>query len=339
MPRTRRVDCSGPGLRRVRRGRGFSYHEEDGARITDAAVIDRINGLAIPPAWEDVWICSDPRGHVQATGIDAAGRKQYRYHDDWRAHRDRQKFDRMLDFAERLPKLRDRIESGLTERGLVRERVCAAAAALLDLGLFRIGSERYENENESYGLTTLKVRHVAFDRGGVEFEYPAKSGQTARHRISDPVVIPVLKALAKRGKPDDYLLTYRDGRTWSDLDPDDVNDWIKDTIGDEFSAKDFRTWNATVVAAEILAQHDGEETSKAGRKRLVTATCREVAKFLNNTPAVCRTSYIDPRVFDRFDAGETIAADVRRIERRSGAGRFADREAIERAVAKLLDAG
>jgi DNA topoisomerase IB len=321
----------------VRRGRGFSYHEEDGERITDAAVIDRISGLAIPPAWEDVWICSDPRGHVQATGIDAAGRKQYRYHDDWRAHRDRQKFDRMLDFAKRLPKLRDRIEAGLAERGLVRERVCAGAAALLDLGLFRIGSERYEDENESYGLTTLKVRHIAFDREGVEFEYPAKSGQMAHHRISDPVVIPVLKALAKRGKPDDYLLTYREGRSWRDLDPDDVNDWIKATIGDEFSAKDFRTWNATVVAAEVLAQHDGEETGKAARKRLVTATCGEVAKFLNNTPAVCRASYIDPRVFDRFDAGETIAADVRRIERRNGAGHFADREAIERAVVRLLD--
>lgn len=336
MPRTRRVDCSGPGLRRVRRGRGFSYHEDDGARIADAAVIDRIAGLAIPPAWEDVWICSDPRGHVQATGVDAAGRKQYRYHDDWRAHRDRQKFDRMLDFAQRLPKLRERVEAGLAERGLVFERVCAAAIALLDLGLFRIGSERYEDENESYGLTTLKVRHVTFDRGGAKFEYPAKSGQVAIHRISDPVVIPALKALAKRGDPNDDLLTYRRGRTWTDLDPDDVNDWIKQTIGDDFSAKDFRTWNATVVAAEVLAQHDGTDAGKAGKKRLVTATCREVAKFLNNTPAVCRSSYIDPRVFDRFDSGETIAAAVRRIERRSGAGRFADREAIERAVVKLL---
>jgi DNA topoisomerase IB len=336
MPRTRRVDCSGPGLRRVRRGRGFSYHEEDGTRIGDPAVVERINDLAIPPAWEDVWICADPRGHVQATGIDAAGRKQYQYHDDWRANRDLEKFDRMLDFARKLPKLRERIETGLGKRGLVYERVCAAAVALLDLGLFRIGSERYEDENESYGLTTLKVRHVRFDRQGAEFEYPAKSGQLSVHRISDPVVIPALKALARRGKRGDDLLTYRDGRRWEDLRPEHVNGWIKESIGEQFSAKDFRTWNATVVAAQFLAEHDGEETTKAGRKRIVNETVREVAKFLNNTPAVCRASYIDPRVFDRFDAGETIAGSVRRLERRSGRDEFVDREAIERAVVRLL---
>jgi DNA topoisomerase IB len=337
MPRTRRVDCSGPGLRRVRRGKGFSYHEEDGTRITDADVIERISALAIPPAWDDVWICSDPRGHVQATGTDAAGRKQYRYHDDWRAHRDREKFDRMLDFARRLPKLRARIESGLAGRGLSFDRVCATAVALLDLGLFRIGSERYEDENNSYGLTTLKVRHVSFGRGGAEFEYPAKSGQLASHQVSDPVVIPVLKALARRGKPDDDLLTYREGRSWADLGPDQVNDWIKETIGEDFSAKDFRTWNATVVAAEVLADRDDGKRTKAAKKRAVTETVGEVAKYLNNTPAVCRASYIDPRVFDCFDAGETIAGPVERIERRSGPGEFADREAIERSVVRLLE--
>jgi DNA topoisomerase-1 len=336
MPRTRRVDCSGPGLRRVRRGRGFSYHEEDGPRISDAAVIDRINGLAIPPAWEDVWICSDPRGHVQATGIDAAGRKQYRYHDDWRAHRDREKFDRMIDFARKLPKLRDRVEAGLGERGLVFERVCGAAAALLDLGLFRIGSERYEDENESYGLTTLKVRHVRFDREGVEFEYPAKSGQTARHRISDPVVIPVLKALARRGEPDDYLLTYRDGRAWLDLDPDDVNDWIKETIGDEFSAKDFRTWNATVLAAVALSRHDPRELSRTARRRAISEAVKQVAGYLSNTPAVCRSSYVDPRVLDRFDSGDTIRHALDRELNGAEPGEFPDRERIEAAVLGLL---
>ena len=337
MPRTRRVDCSGPGLRRVRRGRGFSYHEDDGARIDDPAVVERINDLAIPPAWDDVWICADPRGHVQATGIDAAGRKQYRYHDDWRTHRDREKFDRMLRFARRLPKLRKRIESGLAERGLVQERVCAAAVSLLDLGLFRIGSERYEDENESYGLTTLKVRHVSFDRSGAEFEYPSKSGQVSVHRIEDPVVMPVLKALSRRGAPDDDLLMFRDGRQWHDLVPEHVNGWIKETIGEQFSAKDFRTWNATVVAAQFLAEHDGEAPTKAAKKRIGNETVREVAKFLNNTPAVTRSSYIDPRVFDRFDAGETIAASLRRLQRRSRRGRFVDREAIERAVVRLLD--
>ena len=186
MPRTRRVDCSGPGFGRVRRGKGFSYHEESGERIADPDVINRIRALAIPPAWEEVWICSDPRGHIQATGLDAAGRKQYRYHDDWRAGRDRQKFDEMLDFAHRLPLLRERIDAGLATRGLIRERVCATAVALLDLGLFRIGSERYEDENESYGLTTLKVRHLRFEDGAAIFAYPAKSGQESSHVIADP---------------------------------------------------------------------------------------------------------------------------------------------------------
>jgi DNA topoisomerase-1 len=336
MPRTRRVDCSGPGLRRVRRGKGFSYHEEDGERVTDAEVIDRISGLAIPPAWTDVWICSDPRGHIQATGIDAAGRKQYRYHDDWRARRDRQKFDEMLEFARRLPRLRRRIDEGLAERGLVLERVSAAAVGLLDRGLFRIGSERYEDENESYGLTTLKVKHLHFENGAAVFEYPSKSGQTSSHEIADPALMPVLKALAKRGEPDEDLLGYRDGREWRDLTPVHVNSWIKDVAGEEFSAKDFRTWNATVLAAMALAEHDGEETTKAARKRIGREVVESVAAHLNNTPAVCRASYIDPRVFDRFDSGQTVADSLRRFDRRAGDG-FADREAIERAVVDLLE--
>ena len=162
MARTRRSNCSGPGIRRRGRGRGFSYHEEDGELISDEQTLERVRALAVPPAWTDVWICPDPRGHLQATGYDAAGRKQYLYHEDWRAHRDREKFDEMLDFARRLPKLRERIAAGLGERGLGLERSCACAAALLDLGLFRIGEERYENENASYGLTTLKCRHLTF---------------------------------------------------------------------------------------------------------------------------------------------------------------------------------
>jgi DNA topoisomerase I len=337
MPRTRRVDCSAPGLRRVRRGKGFSYHEEDGTRVTDADVIERISALAIPPAWDDVWICSDPRGHVQATGIDAAGRKQYRYHDDWRAHRDRQKFDRMLDFARRLPKLRARIESGLAGRGLSFDRVCATAVALLDLGLFRIGSERYEDENNSYGLTTLKVRHVSFSRGGAEFEYPAKSGQLASHQVSDPVVIPVLKALARRGKPDDDLLTYRDGRSWADLGPDQVNDWIKETIGEDFSAKDFRTWNATVLAALALAFDGPPPETKTARRRRINEAVKGVAFFLGNTPAVCRKSYIDPRVIDRFEDGETIGPAVRRRRPASDVFDARTQRTIERAVIRLIE--
>ena len=337
MPRTRRVDCSGPGLRRVRRGKGFSLHEEDGTRVEDSEVIERIAGLAIPPAWEDVWICSDPRGHIQATGVDAAGRKQYRYHDDWRANRDRAKFDEMLEFARRLPRMRKRIDDGLALRGLVLERVSATAVALLDRGLFRIGSERYADENASYGLTTIEVRHVRFAGGAAIFEYPSKSGQISSHEIADPDLIPVLKALVKRGKPKQDLLMFREGREWRDLVPEHVNRWIKDAVGEEFSAKDFRTWNATVVAAMVLAEHDGEETTKAGRKRIGKIAVEQAAEMLNNTPAVCRASYIDPRVFDRFDSGLTVADSLRRLDAKAGKDGFADREAIERAVVDLLE--
>jgi len=321
----------------VRRGKGFSYHEEDGERVTDADVIERIAGLAIPPAWQDVWICSDPRGHIQATGVDAAGRKQYRYHDDWRARRDRLKFDEMLEFARILPELRERIDEGLGKRGLILDRVSAAAVGLLDRGLFRIGSERYEDENESYGLTTLKVRHVRFAHGAAVFEYPSKSGQTSRHEIADPALLPVLKALVKRGDPDEDLLMYREGREWKDLVPAHVNGWIKEAAGGAFSAKDFRTWNATVLAAMALAEHDGEATTKSSRKRIGREVVESVAQHLNNTPAVCRASYIDPRVFDRFDTGQTLADSLRRLDRRAGEDRFADREAIERAVVDLLE--
>jgi DNA topoisomerase IB len=338
VARTRRVDCSGPGLHRVRRGRGFSYHRENGALVEDTAVIERVAALAIPPAWREVWICEDPRGHIQATGIDDAGRKQYRYHDDWRVHRDRRKFERMLDFARRLPALRERIAHDLGGRGLTLERVTAGAVALLDQGLFRIGSERYEDENESYGLTTLKVGHVRFGGGGAEFEYPAKSGQLSRHRISDPRLVTLVRSLARRGDAGDGLFTYRNGRAWHQLDADQVNDWIKATAGEDFSAKDFRTWNATVLAAGALAGHD-PAASTARRKKAKAEAVAVVAEQLNNTAAVARGSYIDPRVFDRFDAGETIAASLRGIESHTAAGEFAARESIERAVLRLLENG
>jgi DNA topoisomerase I len=337
VPRTKRVDCSAPGIRRIRRGRGFSYHEEDGTAVTDATTLERIRNLAIPPAWTDVWICSHPRGHVQATGVDAAGRKQYRYHDDWRAHRDRLKFEQMLDFARRLPRLRERLDEDLGRRGLVFERVCACAVRLLDLGLFRVGSERYEAENESYGLTTLKCRHVRSERGRVVFDYPAKSGQRSVHEISDPSVLPTVRALRRRGGPDDDLLRYRRGREWPDLGSEQVNAYIKESTSASFSAKDFRTWNATVLAASLLARQEQEPGSKAARRRIVNEVVRQTAEYLNNTPAVCRASYIDPRVFDRYDSGETIRPALRRIERGTDPGAFVDREAIERAVIRLLE--
>jgi DNA topoisomerase-1 len=339
MARTRRVDTNGPGIRRVKRGAGFSYHEEDGARISDKATLERIRALAIPPAWKEVWICPHPRGHVQATGYDVAGRKQYRYHDDWRESRDRVKFAEMEEFAKSLPALRERLDRDLRRRQLDFERVCACAVRLLDLGLFRVGSERYEAENESYGLTTIKQRHVRISGRTATFEYPAKSGKVSSHDITNPVVMPTLKKLKARtgGRELKDLLVYKvDGR-WHDLGSADVNAFIKEIAGSGFSAKDFRTWNATVLAAVFLAGDDEPEPkTKAARKRIANRAIGETAKYLNNTPAVCRASYIDPRIFDRFESGETIAPRIERMERAADPGEFVDREKIEAAVLDLL---
>lgn len=339
MPRTRRVDPNGPGIRRIKRGTGFSYHEEDGDRISDTATLERIRSLAIPPAWSEVWICPHPRGHVQATGLDVAGRRQYRYHDDWRASRDQLKFAEMEQFAKALPGMRERLAGDLKLRGLAYDRVCACSVWLLDCGLFRIGSERYENDNESYGLTTIKRKHVKIERGVATFDYPAKSGKRSTHEINDPKVMPTLKSLKQRtggAKLKDFLV-YKDGREWKDLVADDVNAFIKEISGEGFSAKDFRTWNATVVAAMSIAQEDGdaEAETKAARKRVITKAIEKTAEMLNNTPAVCRASYIDPRVFDRYEAGETIGNRMKRLDKAAGDG-FAERDKLERAVLALL---
>ena len=339
MTRTRRVDTSSPGIRRVGRGTGFSYHEEDRTLISDRATLERIRALAVPPAWKDVWICPHPRGHIQATGIDDAGRKQYRYHDDWRESRDRIKFEEMERFAGSLPALRARLDEGLGRRGLVKDRVCCCAVRLLDLGLFRVGSERYEADNESYGLTTIKKKHMTIERGTATFSYPSKSGQRSTHAISDPSVMPTLRALKKRKQAPKLkdLLVYHEGREWKDLVAEDVNALIKEIAGDGFSAKDFRTWSATVLAAVFVTEESEKvaNTSRGSRKRAVTRAIERTADFLNNTPAVCRASYIDPRVFDRFYGGETIGPQLKRIERAAD-GSFLDEEKIDRAVLKLL---
>ena len=339
MPRLRRADCSGPGIRRVRRGRGFSYHEEDGALIRDAETLARIRDLAIPPAWREVWICPHPAGHLQATGIDAAGRKQYLYHERWRESRDRQKFDEMIDFARVLPNLRRRVGDDLELRGLVRERVLACAIRLLDLGFFRVGSEAYAEENETFGLATMRKRHVRFDNGAAVFDYPAKGSKRHVQEIDDPPAVAVLRALARRNGGGRDLLAYYAGRQWRDVRAAEVNDYLKQVAGGEFSAKDFRTWNATVLAAIGLAVRNREDPrpSRAKRRRWANAVVKDVAGYLSNTPAVCRASYIDPRVFDRFDSNATILAPVEKAIEGRGPDQFPDRERIERAVLKLLN--
>jgi DNA topoisomerase I len=321
----------------VRRGRGFSYvDEETGERITDPETLERIGELVIPPAWKDVWVCPFPNGHIQATGFDEAGRKQYRYHDRWREHRDREKFEAVLELATELPRVRRRLKRDLKRRGLVRERVLACAIRLLDLGFFRIGSEQYAEENETYGLATLRKRHVSFDRGLIVFSYEAKNSQQRVQTIDDPEIVPIVRSLRRRQGGGHELLAYRENGGWRDVRSDQINEYLKEVAGSEFTAKDFRTWNATVLAAVALALHESEAKSKAARKRIASAATKAVSEYLGNTPAVCRASYIDPRVFDRFDAGETIRPRLEDLGGKFDPTKPTHRERVEAAVLELV---
>jgi DNA topoisomerase IB len=305
--RLRRSDVTMPGLARRRRGRGWQYLEPDGEPVTDDEILARIAELAIPPAWKDVWICPYPGGHIQATGIDAAGRKQYLYHPRWRERRDQEKFDEMLDFARALPKMRERVARDLEDRDdFGAERVLACAVRLLDRGFFRIGSEDYAVTNDTYGLATMRKDHVALSGETIRFDYPAKHGKRRVQAVVDPEVAVVIATLKRRRSGGDELLACRRGRRWVDVKSPDINAYIKEATGADFSAKDFRTWGATVLAAVAVAVSGGAADTKTARKRAVTRAVKEVAHYLGNTPAVARGSYIDPRVFDRYQDGLTI---------------------------------
>jgi DNA topoisomerase IB len=339
MPRLRRVDCAVPAISRRRRGRGFEYLDDStGERIGDEETLERIKSLAIPPAWEEVWICADPLGHIQATGLDARGRKQYRYHDLWRERRDRQKFDAMVDFARSLPKLRKQVERDLRKRNISRERVLACSVRLLDRGFFRIGSEDYAEENETYGLATMRKRHVTIEGKTLVFDYEAKGGKRRVQTIIDPKVSRLVKNLRERRGGGQELLAYRNGREWRDVRSDEINEYIKNVIGEEHSAKDFRTWNATVLAAVVLAASARERdmSTKGGRNRAKRDAVKQVAQYLGNTPAVCRASYIDPRVFDRFDGGLTVGGVFDRLPKDPADWPEIQRP-IEKAVLDLID--
>jgi DNA topoisomerase IB len=327
---------------RRRRGRGFEYLDPDGGRVDDPEVLERIAQLVIPPAWRGVWVCMDPLGHLQATGVDAAGRKQYLYHERWRAHRDRRKFDSMVAFGAALPRLRRRVARDLqlpigerrVEVGqLTKPRVLALAARLLDLGFFRIGSEDYAERNESYGLTTMLREHVTVGACEVIFDFPAKSGQRRVQAIADRQALVMVGAL-KRRRSGSQLLAYRTSDGWRDLTADEVNAYLKRRSGGEFTAKDFRTWNATVLAAIALAGAE-EVNGKAAREREIKRAIKAVAAYLGNTPAVCRASYVDPRVIDRFQAGVTIAEAIGRTGPDLGKARV--RARVESAVLELLE--
>jgi len=309
VTRLRRSDVCAPGIARRRAGRGFVYLDADGERVTDSEVLARIHDLVIPPAWRDVWICPYPGGHIQATGVDVKGRKQYLYHAAWRARRDQEKFDEMLRFARALPALRERVAADLERDDMDEERVLATAVRLLDRGFFRIGSEDYAVENESYGLATMRKEHVTVGEDFIVFDYPAKSGRQHVQRVVDPEVGAIVERLKRRRGGGDELLAYKRRGRWVDVKSPDINAYIKEVTGEDFSAKDFRTWGATVLAAVALAVSPTRDTTTA-RKRAVTRAVKEVAHQIGNTPAVARASYIDPRVIDRYLDGLVINADA-----------------------------
>jgi DNA topoisomerase IB len=334
----RRSDCSGPGIVRRGRGRGFEYRNHDGRRVDDPEVLARIRALGIPPAWKDVWICPSPAGHLQATGTDAAGRKQYLYHSQWRVRRDAEKFADMARFAHALPDLRAHVQDDLDGDGFTRARVLACAVRLLDRGFFRIGSEEYTVQNESFGLATMRKAHVKVGADGeMEFDYPAKSGQRRVQAVVDPQAGEIVAALKRRRRGGEDLLAFKDGRRWRDVRSEDINAYIKEATGDDFSAKDFRTWNATVLAAVALSVSGQVAGTVTGRKRAIARAVKEVAHYLGNTPAVCRASYIDPRVFDAYRGGLVIGRPLREAAEVQPGELPIHHRAVEEAVLDLID--
>jgi DNA topoisomerase I len=307
VPGLTRSDPHGPGITRERVGGGFRYRDPSGAEVTRPDTLYRIGALGVPPAWKDVWISPDPLGHIQATGVDSRGRTQYRYHQVWREQRDAQKFAHMLRFAEALPALRSATVRDLGRRRLDRDRVTAAAVRLLDLGLFRIGGERYADLDHHYGATTLQKDDVTMGRGGVAFDYIAKEGKRRTITVTDPAVRSVVRVLLNSDSTSGSLFSYQDGDTWRPLRSHEVSNYIATRAGGHFTAKEFRTWNATVLMALLLANADPAPTERR-RKSAVTAAVRGVADWLGDTPAVARSSYIDPRVISRYTSDGQLAA-------------------------------
>ena len=331
-----RSDPAGPGIRRRRCGRGFRYLGPGAQPVRDPETLARIKALVIPPAWEDVWICAEPGGHIQAVGIDAAGRRQYRYHDLWRERRDRDKHDRVLEFGRVLPRLRETVSGHLAGRGLRRERVLAAAVRLIDLGFFRPGGEEYAAENGTFGIATIRRDQVTCHGGELVFDYLAKGAKHREQAVVDAEVQAVVVSLKRRRSGGDGLFAYRSGRGWHDVTAAGINAYLGDIAGGEFTAKDFRTWHATVLAAVGLAVSEQAAGTAAARRRAIARTVAEVAGYLGNTPAVARASYIDPRVIELYESGITIAPALRDLGRNSAFGDLATRGAAERAVVRML---
>jgi len=333
VPRLRKVSPRDPGWTRRRAGKGFVYLDELGNRLA-AEHIQRCKLLVIPPAWEQVWICPAPNGHLQAVGIDDAGRRQYLYHEQWRLQRDRLKYDTVLQIAARLPSARRDVAKDLQLEGMPYERALGTAFRLLDLGFFRIGGEAYAESNNSYGLATIKKEHVSIDNGSVIFNYVAKSGQERYVALADDLVLQAVRELLARRGGGPELLAYKDRRQWNDVNSADINNYIKAHVGEEMSSKDFRTWHGTVIAAVVLAEANESAKTITARKRAVSSAMKEVAGYLGNTPAVARTSYVDPRVIDLFNDGVTISPSLAATDDDLSDGTTHGK--IERAVLNLL---
>lgn len=326
--RLRRSDLNSAGITRTRRGKGFSFHL-NASPVTDPETLERVRNLVIPPAWRRVWISPDPRGHIQAVGFDAAGRKQYLYHPQWRTERDRAKFDHMLEVAAALPRVRRRVTRDLGSKNpagiedLTRERVLAAATRMLDSAALRIGGESYAQDDPvlgdaTFGLATLRRDHVRVRGYTVGFCFPGKNGTTLEFDVEDRDLAGVIKPLLGRRDPDPELLAFRTGGGWRDVRTEHVNRYLREISGLDLTAKDFRTWHGTVAAAVALACCE-PPTGVTKERRAVAGAMREVAERLGNTPAVARKSYVDVRVVEHFRQGTTIsqseAADWNKAER------------------------
>lgn len=323
-----------PGIRRRRAGTGFAYHDASGSRIEDEAVRARIRALAIPPAWTDVWISPDPDGHIQATGRDQKGRKQYRYHPGWTACRDEAKFSSLVAFAGVLPKIRDRVDYDLRRPGVPRERVLASVVWLLDHTLIRIGNDTYSRQNRSFGLTTLRNRHVRIEGQSIRFSFVGKSGQEWKLKLSDRRIARVVSRIEEL--PGQHLFQYLDGEgARRPLHSHDVNAYIHETAGPEFSSKHFRTWAATTGAAMLFADRERPET-KGGRARATNAVIDEVAGRLRNTRAVCRRCYVHPLVVESWEDGRLQGeiGEIRRRNRQTLVGLDADESTVLRWLRK-----
>jgi DNA topoisomerase I len=332
VPGLVRSDPRGPGIRRARRGDGFRYCDTTDADLTEAATLARIAALAIPPAWTNVWISADPLSHIQATGVDSRGRTQYRYHQLWREQRDVQKFQHMLRFAGALPALRTATVHDLSRRGLDQLRVAAGAVRLIDLGLFRLGGERYAELDHHYGAATLEKRHVSVRRDSVVFDYIAKEGKQRAITVTDPAVLSTVRALVRSGNGLDALFCWQDGDAWHPLHSHDVSAYIAEHAGGHYTAKEFRTWNATVLMALLLA-NAGPAASARRARSVIAASIKAVASWLGDTPAVARAAYIDPRLISRYESDGALAA-IPALPAELPASR-----AAEVAVAALLSGG